>query len=270
MIKKALKRLARTAGYEIRRVPAPLPPPPDLSRLENQFVRFIAARRERPVAEIERLYRETRDRFRFDSKRYFDLCEDIHYVFRVFYNDLDEKGMMESYRFFALPHIFWFIGEDKPGLEKLCSGLFAGLEGRPPRIVDYGCGLAHLSYGIAKLHPEAETTLVDIDNLKLDFAAYRFREAGLRVRTLVVDEKNPYPQLPPHNLCVATEVLEHLKDPMRALNNIAGSMEPGGILYGDFGDHDPILFHVSTDLSEVRQEIARLYDPAGEMTYRKK
>lgn len=76
--------------------------------------------------------------------------------------------------------------------------------------------------------------------------------------------EDPYPALPEHDACLASEVFEHLLAPMRAYENIGASLVEGGLLYGRFQDHGRGRLHVSRDLSEIRTRLAAEYEPMGE------
>lgn len=138
-----------------------------------------------------------------------------------------------------------------------------------PLVVDYGCGLGYISFEIGRLDSSARIYLLDIDCLTLRFAEFRFRKRGINVEVIPVMVSEPYPRLPEHNICIATEVMEHLAQPLTAYRNICESLKPGGILYGEFSDHRREMFHASPDLSELRLRIARDFRPAGVIGYKK-
>jgi len=136
-------------------------------------------------------------------------------------------------------------------------------------VVDYGCGLGYISFEIGKLDPQTKIYLVDIDCLTLEFAEFRFKKHGLNVETIKIIPDDIYPTLPKHNICLATEVMEHVVQPLTVYKNILGGLEKGGLLYGNFADHSPEMFHVSPDLSELRHSIASDFQPIGKMCYKK-
>jgi len=51
--------------------------------------------------------------------------------------------------------------------------------------------------------------------------------------------------------------MEHLRDPLRALDNIRRSLQFGGVLFGDYGDHCPEHFHIHTDMAFFRRDLNR-------------
>lgn len=140
---------------------------------------------------------------------------------------------------------------------------------RMPVVVDYGSGLGYVSFEIGKLRKDAKIFLVDIDCLIQEFAAFRFRKHGLDAETIPVTSSNIYPELPIHNICIATEVMEHLYQPLTAYQNICRAMEKGGLLYGNFDDHAKGVFHVSPDLSELRKKIQEDFEAVDFRCYRK-
>ncbi|MCP4709281.1 MAG: methyltransferase domain-containing protein [Planctomycetes bacterium] len=138
-----------------------------------------------------------------------------------------------------------------------------------PVVVDYGSGLGYISLEIGQREKQAKICLVDIECLVLEFAEYRIKENGIDVVAIPVNKDNLYPKLPKHNICIATEVMEHVCQPVLVYQNIYESMETGGILYGNFEDHDPGMFHVSPDLHELRDKVSENYEQIGPRTYKK-
>ncbi len=139
-----------------------------------------------------------------------------------------------------------------------------------PIIVDYGCGLGYLSFELAMRDKGVNVYLLDINCLTLEFASYRFKKYGIKAEEIIVDENNIYPKLPVHDICIATEVMEHLFRPLVAYENISQSLSENGLLYGNFSDHRKEMFHVSHDLSKLRSAIERDFEQLGENLFRKK
>ncbi|MFC1731688.1 class I SAM-dependent methyltransferase [candidate division KSB1 bacterium] len=145
----------------------------------------------------------------------------------------------------------------------------------PKTIVDYGCGLGYISFEVAKYCNEyfeknPKIYLVDIDCLTLEFVQYRFEKKGFTVEVVAITKDNIYPSIPDHDICIATEVMEHVKDPVRVFNNVDKGMRKGGVLHGDFGDHNPEMFHISTDLNTLRLALEKnLYKKLSNCTYKK-
>ncbi len=139
-----------------------------------------------------------------------------------------------------------------------------------PIIVDYGSGLGYISYEICKLHPNAKVHLVDIDNKVLSFTEYRFKKQDYDVCKIPISSVDEYyPELPAHNICIATEVVEHLEDPLKFLRNIRNSLLDNGVVFGNFDDHAEEEQHISCDLSDFRKEINSIYVNKNEMTWQK-
>jgi len=137
-----------------------------------------------------------------------------------------------------------------------------GLEQRPsPRIVDFGCGLAQLSITWTRHLRErgrpAELFLADLPLLQLEFLRWLCPRWGLPATIAVCTPEEPIPPLPPCDLCVATEVLEHVHDPMRYLESFAAAVKPGGCLLTNIEDHTTEFLHVSPQLASLREYLVR-------------
>jgi hypothetical protein len=98
--------------------------------------------------------------------------------------------------------------------------------GRRPVAVDYGCGVGDTaillgSYGF-------DVHVVDLPDRKTEFALWRLKRRGYHPKWIPVTADDPYPCLPkPTDVVVTIEVWEHLRDPIKALENINQSTVPG-------------------------------------------
>src|SRR3546814_21115758 len=68
---------------------------------------------------------------------------------------------------------------------------------------------------------------------------------GLACETLACTRARPLPGFPPADAVVATEIFEHLHDPLPALERLAAALRPGGAMLTTGGDHEEELLHVS-------------------------
>jgi SAM-dependent methyltransferase len=152
------------------------------------------------------------------------------------------------------------------GLAEVLTSLVDG----PPVVVDYGSGLAYISYEIAGLRSDSAIFLLDVESLVLEFALFRLKKTGATVHAIPVTKENIYPELPDHNICIASEVMEHLAQPLKAYDNIFRSLRPGGLLYGRFDDHQPNMYHVSPNLCALRRRLAEDFEQVDQWCYRKK
>ena len=98
----------------------------------------------------------------------------------------------------------------------------------------------------------------------------RFRKSGIDVQVERITKDDIYPKLPKHNLCIATEVMEHVFEPLTLYQNINEALDTGGILHGNFGDHEPGLFHVTPVLKDLRERVLKDFNQLDPLTYQKK
>ncbi len=97
------------------------------------------------------------------------------------------------------------------------------------RVLDYGCGVG--DYGLAFATQGYRITVLDIEGGNLDFAKWRFDQRNIPVDVVPVTDDNLYPALEPHNIVLAGELLEHVRDPIAVLKNIFDSTPKGGYLW---------------------------------------
>jgi SAM-dependent methyltransferase len=282
----------------------------ELNAVEQDFVEFMSQKTKRPIPDVERVFCETRERFRFATAEYSRFAGEIAHLYRMLYDTDSEEGIIECYQAHALPHLFRYISytypkpkanyfrdflRDARRLEwrnawnllrrklagrKKTKGVYLGPSGiarvlmdcvqGDPVVVDYGSGLAYISYEIAKANKASKIFLVDIKCIILEFAVFRLKRIGTDVHTIPVTKDDLYPELPSHNICIAAEVMEHLAQPLKAYDNIISSLQPGGLLYGRFQDHQPNVYHVSPELDDLRQRIAHDFEQVDQSCYRKR
>ena len=280
-----------------------------LNLFERDFVEFMAGKRNRSADEMEKIFIETKRRYDFSQDRYNALTGDIARVQRIMYDTATQEDAIDCYRAHALLHLFRFISYTYPKAKsKYAHELFRDLKkgefgnlynfikrklvgrksgkavgvgfegiaafladkvGAAPIVVDYGCGLGHASFEIAKLNKKAKIYLVDIDCLTLEFAEFRFRKHDVNVEIIPVTGENMYPELPRHNICIAREVMEHVAEPLVVYQNICSALEAGGFLYGGFEDHEKNMYHISTDLSGLREKVVKDFEKLQHHCYRK-
>jgi len=142
----------------------------------------------------------------------------------------------------------------------LVSLLHAGTRYPPgSRVLEAGCGTGAQTVILATASPEAEFTSIDLSSRSLDEAARRVRLAGCgNVRLLQADIFS----LPFRPSCFdhvfACFVLEHLREPARALRALMTALKPGGSITVIEGDHGSAQLH--PDSENARRAIQCLID----------
>jgi O-antigen/teichoic acid export membrane protein/SAM-dependent methyltransferase len=103
------------------------------------------------------------------------------------------------------------------------------------RVLDYGCGVSDIGLLFASLG--AEVTICDLDNKKFDFTEWRFKRRGYSPHSIRVADTEVYPELPESrfDLIIATELFEHVRDPLRLLKNLTNALKTGGYLLDSMG-----------------------------------
>ena len=113
-------------------------------------------------------------------------------------------------------------------------------------VLDYGCGVSDIGLLFMKLG--AKLTLADLDDKKFNFTAWRFEKRGLRPDMIRIMDTGKYPKLEDnrYDIIIATEILEHVRNPLELLKNLTSSLKKDGLLFdslaGEFekevrGDH---------------------------------
>jgi protein-L-isoaspartate O-methyltransferase len=131
----------------------------------------------------------------------------------------------------------------------------------PPgaEVLEAGCGVGAQTVLLARHSPGARLTSVDVSAASLAQAAARAAAAGLEdvrfVRADLLDLPFPAGRFDHVFVCF---VLEHLRDPRRALEALRRQLRPGGTLTVIEGDHGSTLFH--PDGALARRAVASLVE----------
>ncbi|GAA2404336.1 class I SAM-dependent methyltransferase [Streptomyces glaucosporus] len=100
----------------------------------------------------------------------------------------------------------------------------------PRRILDVGSGPGVTACRLAAVFPRAEVTAVDGTPELLDRARERAGRLGVRLRTRVAEFPEGLADLGRADLVWAGQVVHHIGDQQGALEQLAGLLEPGGVL----------------------------------------
>lgn|GEM_PF-2571712 len=111
------------------------------------------------------------------------------------------------------------------------------------KILDYGCGAA--DFGVVCALEGHNVTLCDIKGGNLEFARWRFEKRNLKYNTIEITEDNIYPDFGEFQLIIAGEVLEHLRNPLTAVENIYKSLGADGYLW--LSDYPNVEKHLHGD-----------------------
>lgn len=181
-----------------------------------------------------------------------------HELFRPFADDSPGE-VFEAYRFHAPLHFLTMLGYDEPAWsddDPIVQGL--PREG-PVSILDYGCGLAQASRGLAALLRErgqaVRLALVDLPTIRRGFLSWIGERMGVEVENLDVTPETPIPELRECHVCFATEVFEHMYDPLPTFERIEQVIAPGGFLVTNVRDHHKEFMHVSPNLAALRERL---------------
>jgi SAM-dependent methyltransferase len=112
------------------------------------------------------------------------------------------------------------------------------------RVLEAGCGVGAQTVILARNSPAARFTSVDISPVSLKVAKVAVRRAGFNNVTFQTADifKLPFPEASFDHVFVCF-VLEHLKEPGRALRCLKKVLKPGGTLTVIEGDHGSTFFH---------------------------
>lgn len=102
-------------------------------------------------------------------------------------------------------------------------------------VLDYGCGVSDI--GLLFSLFGSKVTIADLDNDRFNFVIWRFHRRGYNPQVIRISSTEIYPELPESkfDLIIATELFEHVRDPMKLLSNFTKSLKRGGYLFDSMG-----------------------------------
>ncbi len=238
-------------------------PPARLNQTQTWFCDWNAERLGITVEDSRRRYAESWQALRggHGGPEFRGYCVLSHTLFRVFYDD-NPGEVYAAYRFHGPMHFLRMLSYAEPDWAA-DDPVVAHLRACPdPRILDFGCGLAQRSRGLAlKLQADGQTVGLDLVDIPTERKAFLLWLGGrLGIPTTFADctPEAPIPPLGPCDACIATEVFEHLHAPLTYLEAMHAALRPGGLLVTNIADQKPEYMHVSPDLSDLRARLAEL------------
>ena len=187
-----------------------------------------------------------------------NFCDLSYRIYGVFHGD-SARESFTSYQFHGPMHFLRMLSYHEPPWpdEHPAARHCATLD--EVSILDFGCGLAHVSRSLAlKLRERGQKvklTLIDIPTTRKPFLVWLCARTGIPATFLDATPTAPIPPLVPSDILVATEVLEHLHEPLPYLRAFHAALRPGGFLRTNVSDHPAEYSHVSTNLEPVRQQL---------------
>lgn len=102
------------------------------------------------------------------------------------------------------------------------------------KVLDYGCGVSDVGLLLSALG--CQVTLVDIDDLKLAFACFRFKKRKFKVKCFPLKNISQLPRFrQKYDLIIASEIFEHVPDPLLLLKHFYHYLTPQGYLFDSMG-----------------------------------
>jgi SAM-dependent methyltransferase len=196
-------------------------------------------------------------------------CDLSYKLFNPLYDD-SPREVMATYEFYGPLHLLRMLYYEEP--QWTDDPILTHLASRSTiHILDFGCGLAHASRSLAaalsKQGRRVELALADIPTVRKRFLVWTGTRTGVPTAFLDCTQSVRIPELPLCDLCVATNVLEHLDRTLEYLNAFNAALKPGGLLWTDVADHNQEFMHVSPSLRAVRDRLEALgYEAIGSVS----
>ncbi|MBU5614577.1 Wzt carbohydrate-binding domain-containing protein [Geomonas azotofigens] len=184
-----------------------------------------------------------------------------HEMYSVFWND-SKSEMFQACKMHEYLHLLRMIAYSKPVWAEDDVVVRELLKLPSVSIIDYGCGMAQSSMALAEQlqarGKKVRLTLVDIPSIVTEFLTWTTSKLGLDASFAGCTSETPLPEFPGCNLVIATEVFEHIHEPVEAFRALDAALAPGGFVVTDVSDHAEEFMHVTPNLAPLREEIEKL------------
>ncbi len=202
------------------------------------------------------------------GKEYRSFNDQSYELYNVFFDD-NSNEVYDAYQFFGPMHFLRMLAyrdfEWDPESE-----LVRELSKRESvSILDFGCGLAQKSRGLASCLQNKGTSVqlvcADILTLRATFLKFIAKKTNTEFTFLECSARTPVPDLPASDVVIALEFFEHAHEPLTFFEAFDKVMNPGGLLLTNVNNHQSEFMHVSPTLEGVRTHIkASGYDELKE------
>lgn len=258
-----------------------------LSKSEIDLIEFLSEYRKCSILNVEKQYLNVKKNFNFRSEEYRNYFLDkMPLLYSPLVDSSTDEGIIRGIQLFSLPFLYRFISyevqeennnrpldqqicKDEEELKSWSKHYNNGLNGMT--ILDYGCGSASRSLSFCRKY-NTKAILLDIDSLHLDFASWRFNKYNIEHIKIPITNTNLYTSLPNFNFCIMFNIIEHIRQPKKVLNNICNSLSPEGCLLINNIQHQQKKEwqHLSEDMIEARNWLNNNMFKVNNRVFRKK
>ncbi len=238
----------------------------------TDFVEFLADKNNISMYEANKLFGMGWSCFGemgFLDSKYGNFSEFFSEVFKFMHGNSKEE-IYNTYRFHGLIDFFRMLSYPIMDTSNnrdigLYNEILDFLSSRYKKneevvLVDYGCGLAHITITLCKLlkkmnvHPKL--VCMDIDRIiHKEFLEFITSKHNIDYEYIDINEDNNFPTIPKFDFIQVKDVFEHIYEPHRVVDNINDSIKEGGIISATTDDEGPEMMHVSRDLGHVRAKL---------------
>jgi|TARA_R100000030_G_scaffold91836_3_gene77126 SAM-dependent methyltransferase len=238
----------------------------------TDFVEFLADKNSISMYEANKLFGMGWSCFGemgFLDSKYGNFSEFFSEVFKFMHGNSKEE-IYNTYRFHGLIDFFRMLSYPIMDTSNnrdigLYNEILDFLSSRYKKneevvLVDYGCGLAHITITLCKLLKKMNVypklVCMDIDRIiHKEFLEFITSKHNIDYEYIDINEDNNFPTIPKFDFIQVKDVFEHIYEPHRVVDNINDSIKEGGIISATTDDEGPEMMHVSRDLGHVRAKL---------------
>ncbi len=238
----------------------------------TDFVEFLADKNNISMYEANKLFGMGWSCFGemgFLDSKYGNFSEFFSEVFKFMHGNSKEE-IYNTYRFHGLIDFFRMLSYPIMDTSNnrdigLYNEILDFLSSRYKKneevvLVDYGCGLAHITITLCKLlkkmnvHPKL--VCMDIDRIiHKEFLEFITSKHNIDYEYIDINEDNNFPTIPKFDFIQVKDTFEHIYRPEKVVDNINDSIKEDGIISATTDDEGPEMMHVTRDLQGVRDKL---------------
>lgn len=232
------------------------------SNCMDDFAAFVADRRGMSLDKAWQMIATAQGIFNggWGGDEYRDFTVLLLETLRPIYDDTNDRELIETYKHHGDVDFLRMLSYPVPKHKDLEAPLRLLADKKTVEIVDYGCGMAQRTIALAK-HLVASGKRVKLYQVDIrkeifrEFLGFVCRKYNIETEYIEITAENLYPELPQHDYCDNVSVLEHIREPLRVIDNTHRGLRPGGLFLAGAGDARVEMMHISPNLQACRMRL---------------
>jgi cyclopropane fatty-acyl-phospholipid synthase-like methyltransferase len=231
-----------------------------LNEMQMNLAAWSAKRNGLMREDVEKRYLESICAFEngHGGSEFRSFCDLSYKIFSPLFGDTPGE-LYNSYQFYGPLHLLRMASYPDNGFLNE-DDILGDLSSKDEVVIlDFGCGLAQKSRSIAKklkaIGRKTHLLLADISTIRKDFLIWLCENEQISCTFYDCTEAKPIPEFPAFDVLVATEVFEHVNNPVKYFDILNQNLKTNGIMITNVCDHTNEFMHISPRLEPLKKHI---------------